>query len=344
MVASGSCFDENPGMDRVDMRILALEDDGTPIGYVTPAGAAIADLMHPELAWVGTTLTGGAYWQASLNNNENLYKVTNPGMAYDGSPLVHNGRLQIEVQPWDAGGTFGNIQSRTFTLDQTIPSLTNPTFDVDYGAGPEPKDAWDYLYVRGDITFRATASDNEFVDHLWISLDNGETWGSDLGTHAPSIVLAELIHTLTDTRIPSAIRTEKNGQVSMVVKLQDNALHFNNWNVTLNLDNRYPDKNLYTGLANGHDPMNLYGNLTSDYSQLMGTCADTGSVGGIDQVEVYLTRWNSGTEYVVDLTDGQSGRQGAGALRRSKCAPGLHHRRGLQGRHRYLERRSLQGS
>ncbi|HXK37040.1 MAG TPA: hypothetical protein VJ553_05670, partial [Candidatus Paceibacterota bacterium] len=34
VVASGSCFDENPGMDRVDMRIMALEDDGDEIGYV----------------------------------------------------------------------------------------------------------------------------------------------------------------------------------------------------------------------------------------------------------------------------------------------------------------------
>ena len=43
VVASGSCFDENPGMKKVEIRIMALEDDDDEIGYVTPAGAAIAD-------------------------------------------------------------------------------------------------------------------------------------------------------------------------------------------------------------------------------------------------------------------------------------------------------------
>ncbi|HXK37084.1 MAG TPA: hypothetical protein VJ553_05890, partial [Candidatus Paceibacterota bacterium] len=233
--------------------------------------------------------------------DENLYKVTESGGAYFPSSFVHNGKLRIDIQPWDLGGKSGNIQTVTFTLDQTIPRLENPLIEVN---GVD-KLAWDYLYVRGTIVLKATASDNSAVISIKLSLDNGETYGGELiGTYTTgtpdAYLLEKPINTLTDPQIPSAILSEKNGPLSMVVKLQDDALHFNNWLVTLNLDNKYPNKNLYTGLSEGHDPMDLHGDVGDDYSQVMGTCADTGSVSGIDKVEVYLVRGAN----VIDLTTG----------------------------------------
>jgi hypothetical protein len=298
VVASGACFDENPGIKKVKMRIMALDDSSAEIGYVSPDG--YSEIADPGWVLGDTTVTGGIYWQASLNNNENLYHLCAPGAPLEGKG-VHNGKLRLDVQPVDLGDTAGNIQSVTFTLDQTIPRLENPMITVN---GVD-KLAWDYLYVRGAITLKGTASDNSAVTSIKLSLDGGDSYGSELpGTPGTPIAISVPINTLTDPLIPAAIRTDKNGPISMVVKLQDDSLHFNNWTVILNLDNRYPDKNDYTGLANGHDPLNLHGNLASDYSQLMGTCADTGSVSGIDKVEVYLTRTSGPTEYVVDLTDG----------------------------------------
>jgi hypothetical protein len=301
VVASGSCFDESPGIDTVRMRIMALEDDGDPIGYVTPAGAQI-DVP----GWVATTVTGGAYWQASLNDNENLYKVTEPGGAYEGSPLVHNGKLRLEVQPLDKTTPTpkeGNIQSVTFTLDQTIPRLENPTIEVDL----VEKLAWDYLYVRGVIVLKATASDNSAVTSIKLSLDNGESYSLEqIGTYTSgspdAYTLTRPIDTFNDPLIPSAIKIDKNGTVSMVVKLQDDSLHFNYWTVILNLDNLYPTGS-YTGTAlNGHDPMDLHGDTGGSTSQVMGTSADAGAVGGIDKVEVYLV--NVAQDRIIDLTDG----------------------------------------
>jgi len=293
VVASGACFDENPGIQKVLMRIMALEDDGDPIGYVTPDG--LSEVAAPGWLPDGTVVvTSGIYWQASLNSDENLYHLTAAGAPLEGKG-VHNGKLRLDIQPVDDGDTAGNIQSVTFTLDQTIPRLEGQTTITVNGADEL---AWDYLYVRGTITLKATASDNSAVTSIKLSLDGGGSYGSELpGTPGTPVAINVPINTLTDILIPAAIRADKNGPLNMVVRLQDDTLHVNSWTVVLNMDNRYPDKNLYTGLANGYDPMDLHGDLP----QLTGTCADTGSVSGIDKVEVYLTRWTAGTEYVVNL-------------------------------------------
>ncbi len=284
VVASGSCFDENPGMKKVEIRIMALEDDDDEIGYVTPAGAAIADP-----GWVDTTLSGGAYWSVNLNEDENLYDVTATGGAYDGLG-DHNGRLRIEIRPVDLNDKIGSTQTVTFRLDQSIPRLENPQIEVNGTDHP----AWDYLYVRGDIALKATASDDVSVQSIKLSLDGGSTYGPELVvTPGTPIALDHAIDTLTDAQIPLAMRgPAKSGLLGMVVKVQDNATpapYVNTWFVTLNLDNAYPATNTYTGTAgNGHDPMDLHGDVGDITSQLMGTCTDPGTVGGIDEVEVYL--------------------------------------------------------
>lgn len=295
VVASGTCFDENPGMKKVQIRIMALENDDTAIGYVTPDGAAIADP-----GWVDTTLSGGAYWSINLNENENLYDVIAVGGAYEGDPFVHDGRLRVEIRPVDLNDKIGSTQGVTFRLDQSIPRLENPLIEVNGVDQP----AWDYLYVRGDIALKATASDDVSVESIKLSLDGGSSYGPELvvvpGT---PIALNKAIDTLTDPQIPLAIRTAKSGLLGMVVKVQDNATpapYVNTWFVTLNLDNLYPTGS-YTGTAlNGHDPMDLHGDVGDSTSQVMGTSTDGGTVGGIDRVEVYLVK---GTN-VIDLTDG----------------------------------------
>lgn len=301
VIASGSCFDESPGLEKVQIRIMALEDDGDEIGYVTPAGAGIGGD-----GWVpgDTTLSGGAYWQISLNENESLYDVTDAvGDPYYGLGKDHNGRLRIDIRPVDGNGKEGNIQTVTFKLDQSIPRLENPVIQRDGETGWEL--AHDYLYVRGTFILKARVSDDVSVESIKLSLDGGSSYGANLiGTYTTpdgmnAYWLEVPIDTLTDTQIPASIRgAGKSGLLGVAVKVQDNASpapYVNTWFVTLNLDNAPPTV-AYTGAA----PMDIHGDIGEASAQLMGTATDAGAVGGIDTVEVYLVKGSS----VIDLTNG----------------------------------------
>jgi hypothetical protein len=301
VVASGSCYDESPGMDKVEIRIEAIRDDDSPIGYVTPAGAAIGAPGWIVVPWIGGQRS---YWQQSLNENEKLYNVGASGGAYEGEP-AHHGKYHLSVRPTDLGGKVGNEQTVTFRLDDTIPRLESPKLTLNGTDTP----AVDYLYARGTIHLKARARDNLQVTSIKLSTNGGSSYGGELiGTGsvtpaAPSDYF-DLDYTL-DTKgaeIPAALLAAKNGLLTLGVKVQDNATpapYVNTWFVTLNMDNLFPTVS-YTGTSgNGHDPMALSGNRTSS-SQVMGTSADGGTVGGIDAVEVYLVR---GTD-VINLADG----------------------------------------
>jgi hypothetical protein len=304
VAVSGTCFDENPGMDKVEIQISALRDDDSLIGYVKPDGSAVV----PASSWIVVPWTGGqrSYWQQNINENEKLYNVGAPGGAYPGETL-HHGRIQISVRPTDLGGKVGNVQTVKFRLDNSIPRLENPRITLNGADVP----AQDYLYAKGTIRFKAKARDDQAVTSIRISLDGGSSYGSDLigsGYVTQNAVndfdIDYPIDTLSHPQIPPAILAAKCGLLTIGVKIQDNttpAPYANTWFVTVNLDNLFPAVS-YTGTSgNGHDPMALSGNKTSS-SQVMGTSLDSGSVSGIDKIEVYLAR-NSGTK-VIDLTTG----------------------------------------
>ncbi len=303
VVASGSCFDESPGMDKVEIQIAALRDDDSLIGYVTPDGA-----YQGAPGWIVVPWIGGqrSYWQQSLNENEKLYNVGAAGGAYYPGETLHRGKLRVSVRPTDLGGKVGNTQTATFRLDDTIPRLEAPKLRLN---GVDVA-AQDYLYARGAIRLKARAKDNQLVTSIKISMDGGSSYGGEQigGSYVTPAAPSDYfdidypIDTLTDSQIPAGIRTAKNGLLTLGVKVQDNATpapYVNTWFVTLNMDNLCPTVS-YTGTSgNGHDPMSLSGNKTSS-SQIMGTSADSGAVSGIDRVEVYLVR----DADVLRLSDG----------------------------------------
>lgn len=304
VAASGSCYDESPGMDTVEIQIAAIRDDDSLIGYVSPDGAAVASPGWIIVPWIGGQRS---YWQDSLNENEKLYNVGAAGGAYPGETL-HHGKYRLGVRPTDLGGKVGNVQSVTFRLDDTIPRLEAPKLTLN---GSDVA-ALDYLYARGTIRLKARARDNQQVTSIKISMDGGSSYGAEqiggayVTPGAPSdyFDIDYPIDTLTNPQIPAALRTAKNGLVTLGVKVQDNATpapYVNTWFVTLNMDNLFPTAS-YTGTSgNGHDPMSLNGNKISS-SQIMGTSADSGAVGGIDAVEVYLVRGAN----VINLATGAS--------------------------------------
>ena len=303
VLVGGTCYDESPGMDKVEIQIAALRDDDFLIGYVTPDGAA-----QGAPGWIVVPWTGGqrSYWQESLNENEKLYNVGAPGGAYPAETL-HHGKFRVSVRPTDLGAKVGNAQTVTFRFDNSIPRLENPQFTVNGADVP----ARDYLYARGLIRLKGKARDDQAVTSIKISLDGGSSYGDELIGTGSVVQNASndfdvnyLIDTLNDPQIPAAIRTAKNGLLTVGVKVQDNASpapYVNAWFATLNMDNLFPTVS-YTGTSgNGHDPMLLSGNKTSS-SQLMGSSADAGTVGGINAIEVYLVRGSK----VIDLSTGDA--------------------------------------
>jgi hypothetical protein len=307
VVASGTCFDESPGIGKVEIRIMALEDDDTPIGYVTPDG----DIPAPD-EWIETTVSGGSYWQVTLNGNDRLYDVTAAGGAYEGLG-DHNGRLRIDIMPTDLGGYPGLVKTVSIRLDQTVPRVSDQKIVLEDNGGAI-KDAWDYLYVRGDIRLTARAADNQAVTSIKLSLGGsfeelipGATTPFSNPPDEYGYLIDKAIDTVNSVQIPSAIRTAKNGQLSMIVRVEDDASpshYVNIWSIVLNLDNLYPTGS-YTGtVLNGHDPADLHGDIgdSPSHSQVMGTSADGGTVGGVDKVEVYLV--NVEDDKIINLADG----------------------------------------
>ncbi|MCX7037685.1 MAG: Ig-like domain-containing protein [Spirochaetes bacterium] len=265
VLVGGTCYDESPGMASVKLQIQALDDTMVPIKYVKKDGTD-TDSSYWEAATLNSSKT---YWQVAINENDGLYSV--------------------------APNHQGNVSSITVRLDNSIPRLENPRFTLNGVDVP----AQDYLYARGSIRLKAKVRDDQAVMSIKISLDGGSSYGGELigtGSVVQNAVndfdINYQIDTLNDTQIPGAIRTAKNGLLTVGVKVQDNASpapYVNAWFATLNMDNLFPTGS-YTGTAlNGHDPMLLSGNKISS-SQVMGTSADAGTVSGIDKVEVYLVR------------------------------------------------------
>jgi hypothetical protein len=288
--------------------VIDLDRDKPTITIQTPKdGINTAGTVAGGDGWMVVPWTGGqrSFWQQNLNENEKLYDVGALGGAYPGQ--THHGRLRVSVRPTDLGAKVGNVQTVTFRLDNSIPRLENPRLTLNGTDVP----ALDYLYAKGTIRLKAKVRDDQAVTSIRISLDGGSSYGTSLiGTGyvvqnaANDFDIDYPIDTLADTQIPLALRTSKSGLLTIGVKVQDNATpapYVNTWFVTLNMDNLFPTAS-YTGTSgNGHDPMALRGNTTSS-SQIMGESTDTGAVGGIDRIEVYLVR-QSGTR-VINLSTG----------------------------------------
>lgn len=75
----------------------------------------------------------------------------------------------VEVKAIDIYGVSSDVQSRKFyvSLEEPVASLVSPTIDVTN---------------RGTVTLKGTASDANGIKEVWVSMDNGNSFGRALGT------------------------------------------------------------------------------------------------------------------------------------------------------------------
>ena len=276
VLITGTAFDADPGVARVEMQIVAVTDENDVIGNVSPAGAAMgADAWH--------VVSGTTQWSREINGNGQLYSVTAAGGAYSGSTLIHNGRLRVRVRAVDLGGKEGNTQELAIRLDDTIPSITN----IAPASGS---------YVSGTVTLSATVTDDEEIVSVAYSVDGGTTYTevySGAGTGTKSYEFAESIDTATGgLNIVSAVR-------NLRIRVRDNANYTTISTVVLNVDNYWPDADLSAVPGN---PMAMAGSIF----ELRGTAWDRDKnvadnqfpVRGIDSIDVAFEdrRTGSSTE------------------------------------------------
>ncbi|MFP4510344.1 MAG: Ig-like domain-containing protein, partial [Spirochaetaceae bacterium] len=269
VLITGTASDADPGVARVEMQIVAIEDAGDEIGLLRPDGT----ILEPATEW--HEVTGTTQWSQEINGNGALYNVTASGRPFEGSGFVHNGRLRIRIRAVDSGGKEGNIQEFGIRLDETIPSIVN----VVPASGS---------YVRGQFTLEAEISDDDRIENVAVSTDGGQTFDV---VYAPasgdesetSYDLAFPIDTgAGDLDLVSAVR-------NMRIRVRDNANYTTINTITLNIDNWWPDGELVTSSS---DPMQMAG---SDF-QLSGNAWDRDRVDspsgfpvrGLEYIDVYI--------------------------------------------------------
>lgn len=264
VLITGTAFDADPGVARVEIQIVAVSDANEVIGNVSPTGVAMA-----PGAW--HVVSGTTQWSREINGNGQLYSVTAAGGAYSGSTLVHNGRLRVRVRAVDLGGKEGNTQELAIRLDDTIPSITN----ISPASGS---------YVSGTVMLTATVTDDEEIVSVAYSVDGGTTYTevfNGAGTGTKSYEFSESINTATGGLIiESAVR-------NLRIRVRDNANYTTISTVVLNVDNYWPDADLSSEPDN---PMEM----TGPTFQLRGTAWDRDKevadnqfpVRGIDSIDV----------------------------------------------------------
>ncbi|MFW6234662.1 MAG: Ig-like domain-containing protein, partial [Spirochaetota bacterium] len=129
VIITGSARDDDPGIRRVELQLIAVRDNGTEIGYVDIAGdAASSDQWFAVYDSSEDTNTSGTpvnvSWTQEINANGRLYRVTDEGMAYP-AQTGHTGRIRIRVRSVDGNGTTGNPVTQMIRLDDSIPAIQN---------------------------------------------------------------------------------------------------------------------------------------------------------------------------------------------------------------------------
>ena len=261
---------------------IATDDDGA-VGAVyvqvdldtLPAGTPDFSGFHNTLTYgidfdgngaitpidesVAYQVSGLSSWSFPLNTTGELYDMGGG----------HDGDIYIKIWAEDPinPAVTSVPQILHFRLDDTLPRID----EILIGTVP----ATSNTYVSGLVDLNVTVSDDDQVNKLEISYDNGVTW-ENLGV-TPAQTVVESIPIDTVTRVAGG-----NGILYLRLKATDNTGYTTLEVLPLNVDNNAPE-----GTYPGVEPIVLNGTETL----LQGTAADpNGSISGIDRIEVYLER------------------------------------------------------
>ncbi len=260
VLVTGTAFDDD-AVFRIEMQADINNDGDYSDQFDLDGDGNTSDFLEDEGIWY--VLDGTTLWSVQLNNSGELYHVE----------AGHTGNITLRVRAVDTKDginpdTAGNYQELSIRFDDSIPRVEN----MSHASGD---------YVNEEVSLTADILDDEEVSSISISYDGGISY-TDI-TDDPGMVTQNSpgdydFHVTFDT----APLIPDSGVLYLRIKVVDNADYQTLQYINLNVDNTYP-AGAYTG--NSDD---IHGEGAS--SRLQGTATDSGTVSGIERIELYLMR------------------------------------------------------
>ncbi|MDA3809040.1 MAG: hypothetical protein PF518_01800 [Spirochaetaceae bacterium] len=257
----GTSYDEQQ-VSRVEMR-LDLNGDGDYLDQLILDGDGnTSDPFEDETVWQTVSGLGVLNWQQELNTSGELFGLSAGGIV----------NIQVRAIDTKDGGTtdgvIGDTQTISITFDNSYPYFDNLSHAS-------------YDYESGTFTLSAQAHDTEFIDQILISYNGGTSY-TDITSSSTKINNMQYNISLS---INSSSYISDSGILPIKLKVVDNANNSTDTAINLNIDNIIP-----TGYLTGTPD-----DINGTNFKIQGTATDSGTVSGIDKIEVYFIR--SGSVY-----------------------------------------------
>jgi len=265
----GTSYDEQQIL-RVEMRI-DLDGHGNFDKQIDLNGSnGTNDLFEDETKWY--PVSGTLNWQQDLNTTGELFSVNTGG----------TGTVTIQVRAVDTkdgftDGVIGDIQSIDVTFDNSYPYFDNLSHSS-------------YDYAKETFTLTAQAHDSELVQSILISYNGGTSYTDITGSSTLIGAMDGKDYSISQS-IDTTAYIPTSGILPLKLKVVDNASNSTDTSINLNVDNILPTGS-WTGVLN---------DITGVAFKVQGEALDSGTVSGIDKVEVYFVR--SGNVYNPSLVD-----------------------------------------
>jgi hypothetical protein len=261
---------------------IELGVDTDILGRIVRIGNATYK-WEDEAAWYVVPVTNNS-WTIELNSYGELYASNTGG----------TGDIIIRVRSRDQFGLPSEISTRTITLDQTFPRIENVT----------PSDQ---SYQSGIFTLNADFGDNIDLDlgansEIRIAVNKGVpatiAEGASSGNGWDATLTADLAEPQNGYDLALDLDSNyffnnSSGILYLDLYVRDESNYTNQKSYTFYIDNQAPTGNWSTrlGAPDGLSTRNgqIAINGTVNYAFIEGDYLDSGSVSGIDRIEVYFT-------------------------------------------------------
>ncbi|MCF6334463.1 MAG: Ig-like domain-containing protein [Spirochaetales bacterium] len=265
----GTSYDEQQVL-RVEMQI-DLTGDGDYLDTVDLNGDTdTLDIFENESQWY--PVSGTLNWQQELNASGEFF-AANTG----GTGTVTVNVRAIDTKDGLSADITGDSQSTNITFDNSYPyfdNLSHSSFD----------------YAKGTITLTGQAHDPQQVSSILISYNGGTSY-TDITSSSTLIGALDGKDYSISQSIDTTAYIPASGVLPLKLKVVDNAGNSTDTSINLNVDNILP-----TGSWIG-----VLDDITGAVFKVQGTAVDSGTVSGIDRVEVYFIR--NGNVYNPGLAD-----------------------------------------
>ncbi|HPE90441.1 MAG TPA: hypothetical protein PLH55_13085, partial [Spirochaetales bacterium] len=267
----------------VEMALVALSgatESWRSLGSADLYDEVAADTFYP--------VTGTSLWSQVLNDGGELYALADlAGHAGDFKIIVRAVDTKDLVSVNPAPDLSGDEKTVYVRFDNTLPGVINIL--------PE-----EGTMQSGTFPLTFTAQDNFSVVLAQISYNNGSSYTTLPITPASSIPLTVSVNTKT---VNSGTFATSSGTLYMRIRLKDNGDNITEKSFKYLVDNIAPvDVTPPTSATMTNINNLMYTDAGASLAEILGTVKDTGTVRGLDRVEVYFER--AGSIYRLDPEQG----------------------------------------